>query len=63
MILQLPFFLNVSFDKYVDVKDQGFDTRKLFKTSRKLKKKLCISIGKKLPKINDKTKKKIRGFD
>lgn len=63
MILQLPFFLDISSDKQVAFKIILLVKKKVPKLSKKLKKKPCISKVKKYPKLDKKTRNENRGFN
>ena len=60
MILQLPFFLDASSGKCIVFEIIVLSIgNKLLKPIEKLRKKLCIQLVKKSPKLNEKTKMKI----
>ena len=58
MILQLPFLLNSSSNIYIEFEITVLIAKKPPKPSRKLRKKLYDQLVKKLPKLDEKTRKK-----
>ena len=63
MTLQFISLLDASSNKRVVFEIMAVIKKKPPQPSEKLKKKLSVSIGKKLPKLDEKTRRKIGGFD
>ena len=63
MTLQLPFFLDVSSNEYITFEIIALIWKKLPKPGKKLRRKSCIQLLKKTPKLNEKTWRENRGLD